>query len=249
MLKTPSSFRSAKKRNSSLLQVFKKGGTAPNTPEEEIGVTVVANEFDPSLDLSPLSLQHVPSPLRGESRTAVQSSKAYKEEKKEESPEDDVVSKTLNFFDDICAVPKTSNRSVSSMTTSSIIKQSEIRHPHLMQEPSYLIDDDNTTTASLPSAFSSNSSPDRFPNSDDSSLNNVKSKLNINQQNQRPAIPKSSSHDHENFEVVLDPASLLKEEKPTKSVKQQRGKRWPFSASLSSSLSSQKKEKIRALTK
>jgi len=231
MLKTPSSFRSAKKRNPSLLQVFKKGGTAPNTPEEEIGVTVVANEFDPSVDLSPLSLQHIPSPLRGESRTTVQSSTAYK---KEESPEDDVVSKTLNFFDDICAVPKTSDRSVAS-----IIKQSEIRHPHLIQEPSYLIDDDNTTTPSLPSAFSSNSSPDLYSNYDDSSLNNVKLRNNTNQQHHRPAIPKSSSHDHENFEVVLDPASLLKEEKPTKSVKQQRGKRWPFSASLSS----QNKEK------
>ena len=255
MLKTPASFRSSKKRNPSLLKVFKKGGTAPNTPEEETGVTVVANEFDPSLVLSPLSLQNIPSPLRGDaSRTVAgtQSSASYRgEERKEESPDDDVVSKTLNFFDDFCAVQKTPYRPVSSITTSTIKKQSEIRNPHLMQEPSYLVDDEDedvTTNPSLPSGFSSNSSLDRYSNSNGSSLNKLNQNNNnkINQQHQGPkAIPKSPTHDHENFEVVLDPNSLLKEERTSKPVKrQQRVKRWPrFSAASLSSSSSQKKEK------
>jgi len=257
MLRTTSYSRPDKKRNPSLLKVFKKGGkdaettnTAPNTPEEETGVTVVANEVDPSHELlSPLTLQQVPSPLRGDDVSNFTKSSAVREEKKEDPsvPGDqtveDVVSKTLNFFDDMCAIPQipqiSSDHGVESIAASSIKK-----YPHLaIQESSYTgaaASDDNTTSPSLPSVTTANSSVDpstRYSNSYVSSYNNKLSN--------KTGDNATTAHDHENFEVVLDPASMTKEEK-MKSMKPNRGKRWNrISKSLASSLSSPslKKEK------
>jgi len=257
MLKTPSYSRSDKKRNPSLLKVFKKGGkdaettnTAPNTPEEETGVTVVANEFDPSQELlSPLTLQQIPSPLRGDNASNSTQSSTVREEKKEDPsvPGDqtveDVVSKTLNFFDDMCAIPQiASDRGVESIATSSIEK-----YPHLVtRELSYTevaAYDDNTTSPSLPSETTGNSSMD--PSMRNSYSNSYVSSYNSNRLSDNVGGALTTAHDHENFEVVLDPASMTKEEK-TKSVKQQGGRRWNrISKSLTTSLllSSQKKEK------
>jgi hypothetical protein len=271
MLKTPSNSRSVQKRNPSLLKVFKKGGkdvettdTAPNTPEEEIGVTVVANEFDPSQELlSPLTLQQIPSPLRGDHRASSSTkskSSTVREEKKEdpsvpggEQTVDDVVSKTLNFFEEMCAIPQVpqieSEHGVQNMAVSSLIKN----NPHLLtQEYAYTgtgAYDDNTTSPSLPSETTGNSSADpstRYSNSYVSSYKDNKKK------SAKAGGSTTTAHDHENFEVVLDPATMTKEEKEKsvmKSVMHHRGKRWNrISKSLASSLSpsSQKKEKINA---
>jgi len=258
MMKTPSHSRSEKK-NPSLLNVFKKVGndaettdTAPNTPEEETGVTVVANEIDPTQELIPHpAFQHMPSPLRGDHASNSTKSSAVREEKKEDQsvPGDetveDVVSKTLNFFDDMCAIPQKpqigSDCDVENITASSIKK-----HPHLSTlDNSYAgaaAYDDNTSSPSLPSETTGNSSGDpstRYSNSYVSSYNN-NSKNNLSEKADRT---QTTAHDHENFEVVLDPASMTKEEK-TKSVKQHRGKRWNrISKSLTLSSPSTKKDK------
>jgi hypothetical protein len=267
MLKTPSNSRSVKKRNPSLLKAFKKGGkdveatdTAPNTPEEETGVTVVANEFDPSKELaSPLTLQQIPSPLRGDHRASGSTKSkpsSAREEKKEEDPSvpggdvDDVVSKTLNFFEEICALPQNpqiaSEDGAQSTVASLLIKN----NPHnLSQDSSYTgtgAYDDNTTSPSLPSETTGNdSSADpstRYSNSYVSSYIENRKKI------KKASGSATTAHDHENFEVVLDPASMTKEEKLVmKSVMENRGKRWNrISKSLATSLSpsAQKKGKI-----
>jgi len=269
MLKTPSNSISVRLRNPSLLKVFKKGGkdvettdTAPNTPEDETGVTVVANEFDPSKELvSPLTLQQIPSPLRGDHRASGSTkskSSSAREEKKEEDPSvpggdvDDVVSKTLNFFEDMCAIqqnPQIASEDEAQRTAaSSLIKNS----PNLLsQDSSYTgtgAYDDNTTSPSLPSETTGNdSSADpstRYSNSYVSSYKDNRKK------SKKARGSATTAHDHENFEVVLDPASTTKEEKSVmKSVMENRGKRWNrISKSLATSLSpsAQKKEKINA---
>ena len=288
-LKTPSFSRSTKKKNPSLLKVFKKGGkdgtaglpsTAPNTPEEETGVTVVANEIDPSSDhLSPMMLSHqhqreqVPSPLRGGEHRSYSSKSlsAAREEKKEEpSPSststtavtvtgdrtvEDVVSKTLNFFDDMCAVPQMSAPTSASASASAFcdrkargaVGSSIKKHPHLLTRE-YTAFDDTTSSPSMRSETTGQSSVDRSTRcSNYTDSTSAAKKNNRSSNKQGGGIPMSLSHEHENFEVVLDPASMLKEEKVAKPVKQTRAKRWPrLSKSLASSLSSsssQKKEK------
>mmetsp|Transcript_26456 Transcript_26456/g.62156 ORF Transcript_26456/g.62156 Transcript_26456/m.62156 type:complete len:1047 (-) Transcript_26456:1307-4447(-) len=258
MLKTPSLSRSDKKKNP--LKLFKKSGkdvepskTAPNTPEEEEehGVTVVANEIDPSQGhLSQLSLQQVPSPLRRHIVSNSTKSSVVREEKKEDlsvqgdQPVDDVVSKTLNFFDDMCALPKipkiTSVREAENITSSSRLN---LPHPET-QESSYTrvaTYDDVTTSPSLPSETTGNSSaaPSTLY-----SISRVSS--NDKLQNAKPSQKKNRSqntaHDHENFEVVLDPASMAKDEK-SKSAKHKGGKRWNLiSKSFASSLKKEKNQ-------
>merc|ERR1711865_737555 len=81
---------------------------------------------------------------------------------------------------------------------------------------------------------------DRYSYSNASSLHNAELKPDTSRQHQKQVNSNSTSHDHENFEVVLDPTSLIKEGKSPKIVKQQRVKRWRFSAST---LSQKEKEK------
>lgn len=208
------------------MKVFQKDGknaettkTAPNTPEEEDdrGVTVVANEIDPLKDLlSPATLQQISSPIRGD---FVPTSARFEEKKEDHSvPGDqagqDVVSKTLNFFDDMCVLPKmqiTSDGEAGNINESSVVDH---------RAGAY---DDMT---SLPSETTGNSSANPstiYSNSHVSSLNNYRSKKSSAKP--RASGTQTSTHDHENFEVVLDPASMTKEEK-SKYVKQKSGKRW-----------------------
>ena len=241
------------------MKVFKKSGkdaettkTAPNTPEEEDepGVTVVANEIDPSQGLlSPLTLQQVPSPFREDILSNPTKSSAVREEKKEdlsvsgEQPVDDVVSKTLNFFDDMCTLPKipqiTSDHEAENTAASSIENQLHLA----TQDSSYTraaTYDDITTSASLPSETTGNSSA-----GPSTLYSNSRVSSNDKPQNVKPTGKKirnqTTAHDHENFEVVLDPG-ISKEEK-SKSMKHKSGKRWNrISKSFATSLKKEKND-------
>jgi len=164
-----------------------------------------------------------------------------------------VVSKTLNFFDDMCAVPQMSAPSSASASASAFcdhkargaIGSSIKKHPHLLTRE-YTVSDDTTTSPSMRSETTGQSSVDHT-----ASTSAVKKDGSNSNSKQNGGIPRSLSHEHENFEVVLDPASLLKEEKAVKPAKQTRAKRWPrLSKSRASSLSSssQKKEKQKEQT-
>eukprot|EP00536_Pseudo-nitzschia_multiseries_P001507 jgi/Psemu1/3448/gm1.3448_g len=287
-MKTPAS---ARKKNPSLMKVFKKGGkdahpelpmarTAPNTPEEETGVTILANEVDPLTDPLSQLMFSPPSPLRGHHRSysskasasasasASPSSPSYaaREEKKEDvSPATvasdetvvDVVSKTLNFFDDMCQLPVGIAGGESEFEGAT---ESSVDHPPLLTNESSRSGYDESTT--LPSLRSEFSTADHTRTTNGSHTNSASSKPKGGASptlGKNKGIPRSPSHDHENFEVVLDPASLLKDEafgnasanakgiakgnvNPSK-TKPTKAKRWPrLSKSLSSSLSAQRKE-------
>jgi len=261
MLKAPSSV--SDKRNSPVMKVSKQDNneveiakTAPDTPEEDNGVTVFAHEIDPAKELlSPLILQQVPSPLRGDNvpdfaKTSAVKGEDKEEEKKEEDPSDpadqtevDVVSKTLHFFEDFCTLPQ------MPQITSDSGEQAEL----LPDTATY---DDNTTTPSqsLPSVTTGNTSFDpstRDPSTRDPStrdLSTLDPSTRVPSTRDPPGNLGSSAataHDHENFEVVLDPLSTKEERK---NVKEQRGNRWNrISKSLATSLSSQKKEKNQSM--
>jgi len=246
-LKTPFSVR----KKNPVMKVFKKGGrdaelpsTAPNTPEDEPGVTVVASEIDPSTDpLSSLMLSP-PSPLLGHHRSYSSKSSAVREEKKEEtmaptnnstSSSDDpvvtAVSKTLNFFDDMCQLPTMPSETEEAL---------EEYYPQLLTNDSIALDD--TTTSSFVLSDTTGLSTSMCSHTNSTSMH-VSKRNNMSQAPDK-GIPRSPSHDHENFEVVLDPASLLNEEQITKPVKPQKAKRWPrLSKSLASSLTAQRKVK------
>lgn len=216
MLRTPSRGRP--------LNVFKKGSkqselpkTAPTTPEDEDpGVTVMSREIDPTV-LSTDVLQQIvgkqnppSSPSVGEHRSYSSQSGNLREEKKEDdSPveaqpptPDDVVSKTLNYFDDMCRMPK--------------VDELEELDGANQPKPYLLLNhiagfDDLTTSPSLPSETTANESS--APYSRDTTTTASKLKRS------------STAHNHENFEVVLDPSSVIKES----SQKQNRGNRFlPF---------------------
>ena len=214
------------------MKVFKKEGkdaelakTAPNTPEDEPGVTVVANEIDPSRELlsasvleqirSDLHGEHRSSPLRGDHRSNSSTSAMLREEKKEEDAvvtgqqaPGDVVSKTLNFFDDFCNLPVSeiaNDNGVQAIAASQIKK-----HPYLLSHNAAF--DDTTTSPSLPSETTGNSSS--YPYSRETTSTNQKKKSSL-----------SGAHNHENFEVVLDPASIIKEVRANSSSKHTRGNR------------------------
>lgn len=252
------------------MKVFKKGGkeaeatkTAPNTPEEEdAGVTVVANEIDPVQDLlSPLTMQQIPSPLRGDHRSTSfgdhrstsyprkKSPSEVREEKKEDplAPRDpnadDVVSKTLNFFEDMCNMPQIPEIASEGGATSSVSIKNQ-RHLLINQEScitGMVTNDDYTYSPSLPSETTGNTSAD--PSTRGYSTSHVSANINNNKKKllSNKADSQNAAHNHENFEVVLDPASIPKEEKQT--AKQQRGQRWKDNIKSLTSSISQKKEK------
>jgi hypothetical protein len=223
------------------------GSTAPSTPDDEGCVTILADEYDPSRDVSALTDSYIQnSPLRnrfvcgGEDDRAVGfglggggaivspphspegSSKIFGrsamsfEEKKEA---DDVVTKTLAYFDEFCAVPQPTD-STPSVAVSSNNAKNRLQHPEWAQELS-LDDDDTTTNPSLPSASTSSMG-------DPHSLSyqtTVASKSHVRGgAKDVPSIPTTPSQDHENFEVVLDPLSVVKEEPASTK------RRWPFSS-------------------
>jgi len=230
MLRTPSSVRPDSKRNP--LKVFKKGGkdtelakTAPNTPEDDDhGVTIVANEIDPTRDiLSTSTLQQIPSPLRGEKRTTSLGDHrsiagSVREEKKEDpsvpgqKSNDDVVSKTLNFFDDFCSLPQ--NQQLENGVQA--LAQSTIKsHPYLLRHHNHAAFDDQTTNPSLPSETTGQSTDLYTSDHASSHMRSVKTTPNT-----------STAHNHENFEVVLDPASMVKEDEDEAPTKQTLGNRF-----------------------
>jgi hypothetical protein len=232
------------------LKAFKKGEkdaevsrTAPNTPEEENGVTVVANEIDPTQELlAPLNLEQIPSPLRGDLVSDTTKSTDLREEKKEDPPSvggeksvDDVVSKTLNFFDDMCAIQQ-----IPQIAADGTAAPLGKKDPQLdSQESSFAgaaTYDDNTTSPSLPSETTGNDSS--MNPSTQYTSNSYVSSQNKNLNATKAPRSASAAHDHENFEVVLDPASMTKEEKANSS----KHKRWK-SLSKALSSSSVKKEK------
>ncbi len=230
MLRTPSSVRHDSKRNP--LKVFKKGSkdtelakTAPNTPEDDDnGVTIVANEIDPTRDiLSTSTLQHIPSPLRGDKRSPSigdhrSTAGTVREEKKEDpsvpgqKSSDDVVSKTLNFFDDFCSLPQNQQieNGVQALAHSTIKS-----HPYLLRHHHHAAFDDQTSTPSLPSETTGQSTDLYTCDHASSHMRSVKT---------NPTA--ATAHNHENFEVVLDPASLLKEEEDEPPAKQTLGNRF-----------------------
>ncbi len=199
MLRTPSRGRS----------FFKKGGkeadlpkTAPTTPEDEDpGVTIMAQEIDPTT-LSTHVLQQIvgkktpASPSVGEHRSYSSQSGKHREEKKEddspvesEPTPDDVVSKTLNYFDDMCKMSKVDENGEGF---------DEPPKPYLLLNHIAGFDDLTTTSPSLPSETTANESS-AAPFSKDTATTTTNLKRS------------STAHNHENFEVVLDPESMIKE--------------------------------------
>jgi WW domain len=246
MLKTPGAPSKSSKRGSQLFKNL-RGGTAPNTPDDDIdGVKVMANEYDPSQDLEALAAGNIPSsPMRGDANstntpaysTARRSSPAEEEKKESEEVHTataagvDVVNKTLALFDDLCAVPqKPATNPPPSNTTrteasSKHRKKEEFRLPVWGQEPS--LDEDDTATN--PSLLSESSEPYSSAYTSSTSM--------MYKENKKAGriIPKSPTQDHENFEVVLDPTSLQSDDEdddqestrvPTSSGTKQR--LWPF---------------------
>eukprot|EP00539_Tryblionella_compressa_P003403 CAMPEP_0178747088 /NCGR_PEP_ID=MMETSP0744-20121128/8139_1 /TAXON_ID=913974 /ORGANISM="Nitzschia punctata, Strain CCMP561" /LENGTH=1039 /DNA_ID=CAMNT_0020400309 /DNA_START=496 /DNA_END=3616 /DNA_ORIENTATION=+ len=228
MLKAPAvpSKKLSQSRKSHRSNPHKKGGndvkTAPNTPEEVGAVTVMANEYDPSQDLDALVRGDVPSsPLRvSKKRTSdirpsmLCSSMTAEEEKKE--ADDDVVAKTLAFIDDICAVPAKSDGSSSIVARPKAKKTAKSKPPVKLEKESSFDDTSGPSGSSLSQEVHSNSA--------DSSKNDVVTKKAGSAG--KKVIPKSPSQDHENFEVVLDPTSLVNEDNSSK-------RRWPFASALS----------------
>ena len=204
MLRTPSRVRS----------VFNKKGakqeaelpkTAPTTPEDEDpGVTVMTQEIDPTT-LSTHVLQQIvgkknpSSPSVGDHRSySSQSGGKHREEKKEddspvesEPSPDDVVSKTLSYFDDICKMQPVDENGEGF---------DEKPKPYLLLNHIAGFDDGTTTSPSLPSETTAN----------ESSAPYSKGETTTTAPNQ-PLKRTSTAHNHENFEVVLDPASVLKD--------------------------------------
>jgi hypothetical protein len=227
MLKTPGAPSKSSKRVSHLFK-GKGGGTAPNTPEEDdrAGVTVMANEYDPSQDVKAITQGEVPlSPLRKD----VQS--AHAEEEKKESEDTvgatprsgvDVVSKILANFDDICTVPKDPKQTqqTCSIASSKSGKKEVFSHPEWGREPS--LDGDETATNPSMSLLSESSEPYS------SAYTNSTSK--IMGPDRSGVIKKSPSQDHENFEVVLDPTSLLSDDDDDEPAAPKQ-RRWPFTNS------------------
>lgn len=209
------------------MNVFKSGnngGTAPNTPEEG-AVKVMADEFDPVSSLSALGNRNNrspnTSPMRNKTSGLGRSGRSGAEEEKKES--EDVVTKTLAYFDHVCAVPKASDKnpripSMAEAATLGIEAASE-SFPQWGQAPSVEEeeDDDTTTNPSLLSFENSTVEPHSYQSTTATSTG----------PSPKGRLPKESttsplSQDHENFEVVLDPSSLPPGQPVSK-------RRWPFS--------------------
>ncbi|KAL3917850.1 MAG: hypothetical protein SGILL_004518, partial [Bacillariaceae sp.] len=150
----------------------------------------------------------------------------------------DVVSKILANFDDICAVPKDAKhpQQSSSITSSKNGKKDEFSHPEWGREPS--MDGDETTTNPSLSLPSESSDPYSSAYTNSTSM--------MMGPDRRGVIKKSPSQDHENFEVVLDPTTLLSDDdKDEPAAPKQR--RWPFSNSISSKKTASEPKKAPAV--
>ncbi|KAL3915415.1 MAG: hypothetical protein SGILL_005666 [Bacillariaceae sp.] len=258
--KTPAAPSKATKRGSGLFKKGSGGTAPNTPEEDDkAGVTVMAKEYDPSQDVAALTgsggktKTPVPSsPLRKDAKPI-----DLVEEKKEseddvgaaeapsaEAPQAeaaaeaakatatgagvDVVSKILANFDDICAVPKDPKQvsqaaSIASSKSGSGGKKEEFTQPEWGLVPSMTMDGDETTTN--PSISLPSESSDPYS----SAYTNSTSQMPGGQE-RRGIIKKSPSQDHENFEVVLDPTSLLSDDEDDQPAAPKK-KRWPFKKS------------------
>eukprot|EP00529_Nitzschia_sp_RCC80_P002981 CAMPEP_0113489490 /NCGR_PEP_ID=MMETSP0014_2-20120614/26556_1 /TAXON_ID=2857 /ORGANISM="Nitzschia sp." /LENGTH=1133 /DNA_ID=CAMNT_0000383229 /DNA_START=141 /DNA_END=3542 /DNA_ORIENTATION=- /assembly_acc=CAM_ASM_000159 len=238
----PSSPKTTRQR-SPLPAVLKKGhddDTAPNTPEDGGGAEdFVYGGYDPDTAfaaLAPTNSGQPPSPLRGGmndhnnkdvgfreppktygATSERRGSRSTGEEEKKES--EDVVAKTLSYFDHVCAVPKTSKARFPIGGAKSGVG-SQTRCPEWGLSPSEAIHDEDETTT-IPSHLGS------YENSS-ANLTSYQSTIATStgpSPSRKEWANRSPSLNHENFEVVLDPSSLPDEENEELVPK----RRWRFS--------------------